>query len=251
MKILVLATTLGAAGLVSAQSRVPAATVASTAPITIQGVEEPSAGLTAWPVIEGDSIRTSNAPAEVRMKDGTRIYIPPSSRFVVGSPLSPSTGVKPRADLRVKAVTNAPSTVSVARTQKGGLAGTVLTMLDGGAMVINDSTLQQFAAASSIAVRNADGNQVAVFDLAQLAGTFGPNNLGVAAVAAALSGGALPVPGPNGSFTITTPDGTITVNGSTSIVITTAGGGTTTYVPTASIGNGCKGGTPGISGGNC
>ena len=65
-----------------AQSKVPVATVASSAPITVQGVEAPVVGSTAWPVTDGDVIQTSSAAAEVRMKDGTRIYVPASSRFV-------------------------------------------------------------------------------------------------------------------------------------------------------------------------
>ena len=242
MKILVLATTLGAAGLAFAQSKVPVATVASSAPITVQGVEAPVVGSTAWPVTDGDVIRTSSAPAEVRLKDGTRIFVPPSSRFVVGSALPASNArVGAVADLRVRAVAGAPAVSSTGRSSG------ILSVLDGGAMVINDSTLQQFAAASSIAPRNAPGDTPASIDLASLINTYGANNPVIGVVATALNTpGVVITSAGGGNVTITLPSGqgAVTINGLSSIVVTTPTGGTTTTTPPppGSIA-GCKGGT--------
>ncbi len=201
MKIFVLATTLGAAGLTFAQSKAPVATVASRAPITVQGIEAPVVGSTAWPVSEGDVIRTSSAPAEVRLKDGTRIFVPPSSRYVVGPaiPLS-NTRAAVGADLRVRAVTGAPS-MSTMKTQKGLAAG-VMNLLDGGAIVLSESTVQQYAAASMTAPRLA-GASASTFSLAQLLNSFGVNSPVATVVAQALSvPGAVLNQSSNGSYYI-------------------------------------------------
>lgn len=244
MKLLVLATTFGAAGLMLAQTKAPVASVSSISPITVQGVEAPVSGSTAWPVTEGDVIRTSSSPAEVRMKDGTRIYVPPASRYVVNSAVPSSN---PRADLRVRAVAGAPDMSSI-RTQKGA-AGTVLTMLDGGTMVMRDSRFQEFAAASSIAPRKAAGDTPATIDLASLVNTYGANNPIISVLSTAMNTpGAIITTNPAtpGIFTITLPggQGTIVVNGLSSVVVTTPGGGTQTVTPPPpGVGSACKSGT--------
>jgi hypothetical protein len=249
MKILVLVTAIGAAGLTSAQPKAPVATVASSSPITIQGVTAPVTGSADWPVIEGDVIRTSSSPAEVRMKDGTRIYVPPSSRFVVTSALPSSKGgaTGAHADLRVRAATGAPETISI-KTQKV-MAGNVLTVLEGGAIVFEESRLQQFAAASSIAPRNAAGDTPALIDLAQMINAYGANNpiIGVISAAFKTPGAVVTTnPATPGFFTITLPggQGTIVVNGLTSVVITTPTGGKQTVTPPPpNVPAACKGGT--------
>jgi hypothetical protein len=244
MKLLVLATTFGTAGLMLAQTKVPVATVSSVSPITVQGVEAPSYGSTAWPVTEGDVIRTSSSPAEVRLKDGTRIYVPPTSRYVVNSAVPSSN---PRADLRVRAVAGAPDMSSI-RTQKAG-TGAVLTMLDGGSMVLSDSKFQEFAAAASSEPRKALGDTPATIDLAALANTYGPNNPIISVLSTAMNTPGITIttnPATPGVFTITLPggQGTIVVNGLVNVTVTTPTGGTQTVIPPPpSDRSACKSGT--------
>lgn len=249
MKVLVLAASLGVTGLTFAQSKAPVATVASSAAITVQGVEAPVAGSTAWPVSDGDVIQTSSASAEVRLKDGTRIYVPPSSRFVVGTPLPPSKAGA-RADLRVRAVTGAPD-MSSKRTSKG--AESVIAMLDGGAMVINESTLQQFAAASSFAPRIVPGDTPALISLTELAKTFGPGHPIIATLASAMNTpGAVITPGTGGGFTITLPGGQGTIVIAPTIITVTTPSGTVTFTPPApGTILGCKGGVGVSPNGSC
>jgi hypothetical protein len=162
----------------AAEMASPVGTVISRAPFTVQGVEVPVAGNTSWPAMEGDVIQTRSAPAEIRMKDGTRIFMPASSRLVVRE--SMQTGGR----AAVIAIDN-PGTPMVAKKQNGFLTG-VLNVLDGGAFAVKPSMLEQVALAAPNK-RYAGSTTSTITSLTGLLGLYGVNSPVVAAVDQALS----------------------------------------------------------------
>jgi hypothetical protein len=78
---------LGFLGMVSAiaWAAQPLASIRSSEPFQVRGDAVPVAGLRAWPLVEGDEIVTSGAPAMVVFPDGSRIVLSPKSRAKVES----------------------------------------------------------------------------------------------------------------------------------------------------------------------
>jgi hypothetical protein len=63
----------------------PLASIRSSEPFQVRGDAVPVAGLRAWPLVEGDEVVTSGAPAIVVFPDGSRIVLSPKSRAKVES----------------------------------------------------------------------------------------------------------------------------------------------------------------------
>ncbi len=201
MNLRLITIAVGVAGVSFAQGTSPVATVASRAQITIQGVSAPVVGSTAWPVAAGDVIQTSSAPAELRLKNGTRIFVPPSSRFVVGAPVAESGGgVGARADLGVRAASGAPM---VALPSQRGAGNAVVNVLSGGAILVGESAARQellwAPRANAVA-----GTAPATLSLAALIASYGPNSTISTLIAQAMTlKNTVIQQGANGSYYIT------------------------------------------------
>jgi len=164
----------------AAEMASPVGTVISRAPFAVQGVNVSVAGSTSWPAMEGDVIETKSASAEIRLKDGTRIFMPPSSRLVLHEAMQ-NGGKVP-----VLAVGKAGAPM-VAKKQSGFVTG-VLNVLDGGAFAVKSSMLEQVAASSPNRQRAAVGSTDPTFQsLTGLLGVYGVNSPVVTAITQALS----------------------------------------------------------------
>jgi hypothetical protein len=86
-------TLLAIAATAFAQSTGPVASVSSRAEFSVQGTMVPE-GSTRTPVMAGDVIRTGSAPAELRMRDGSSVYVPAASKYVVGQPESKTAATR-------------------------------------------------------------------------------------------------------------------------------------------------------------
>jgi len=53
----------------------PVATISSSGPFVLRGATVNTEGVPSWPVMAGDEIKTSNAAALIRFKDGSRITL--------------------------------------------------------------------------------------------------------------------------------------------------------------------------------
>ena len=132
------------------QAKAPVAVVSSRAAITIEGVNAPVTGGVAWPVAAGDVIQTSSAPAEIRLTDGTKIFLPAGSKFIVPAPAPQADVAVHRAvDARTSAYTSVP-TSAIPRIAPAGnkLSHGILNILDGG-IVEPPSVLSPLALAQS------------------------------------------------------------------------------------------------------
>ena len=164
-----------------AEVKAPVATVMSRAPFVIQGISVPVVGSTAWPAVEGDVIETKSAPAEVRLKDGTRIFMPAASRLVVSGQLQRvelSAGRIEAAGRATGAAKGAPvlmaATGAVGKTHNAFVGG-VLNILDGGAFVVQSSMLETIARSPG-ASKQAEGANEAIFSTAGLIKKYGVNS---------------------------------------------------------------------------
>ena len=86
---IIFAATLGIAGLAFAADSI--GTVSSSAPFELSGVAMRADGVSSWPIVAGDEVRSINAPVIIRFQDGSRITISEQSRLVLvrtGSTLS-------------------------------------------------------------------------------------------------------------------------------------------------------------------
>jgi hypothetical protein len=147
----------------------------------------------------GDAVRTKSAAAEVRLKDGTRIFIPPASQFVVKGALLPA---------KFNSATQG-----------------MLAILDGGAVVIPTTTLDSFKLASANQ-KMADGSTPVSFSLANLFTSLGPTSPIVGIIAQALQTNGVQVTQSGGSLIITGIKATVGDSGSAqavSLVYSSAG----------------------------
>jgi len=191
------------------QAKAPVAVVSSRAAITIEGVNAPVTGGVAWPVAAGDVIQTSSAPAEIRLTDGTKIFLPAGSKFIVPAPAPQADVAVHRAvDARSSAYTSVP-TAAIPRIAPAGnkLSHGILNILDGG-IVEPPSVLSPLALAQSRPL--ASGSTPATVSLTGLLAVYGVNSPVVQAISQALGtvGATLNV-GPNGTFYITGVEVTI------------------------------------------
>ncbi len=74
--------TLLASSLAAAAS--PVAKISSSAPFRLDGKTVPVAGVPNWPVAAGDEIVMGSGPGEIRFKDGTRVFVHPRARVMIG-----------------------------------------------------------------------------------------------------------------------------------------------------------------------
>ena len=58
----------------------PVATVSSSGAFSLRGANVQTEGIPSWPLLAGDEIRTSSAPALVQFRDGSRITLAENSR---------------------------------------------------------------------------------------------------------------------------------------------------------------------------
>ena len=72
---LLLATALSLTG------EAPLGAVAARAPVTLSGVELPTAGIPWWPIASGDVLATGTAPAWILLSDRSRIAVDSNSRI--------------------------------------------------------------------------------------------------------------------------------------------------------------------------
>ncbi len=84
-----LAAMIGAFGLVSFASA-PVASVSSSQSFALDGHAITAAGVTSWPVVVGDEITTSTAPAVMSFQDGSSVQLSPKSQAkITGTVESP------------------------------------------------------------------------------------------------------------------------------------------------------------------
>ena len=150
-------------GMAWAEAASPVGTVSSREPFVLQGVTVPVVGSTSWPAMEGDVIETKTASAEIRLKDGTRIFVPQGARVVVSSSLQ-----------KARPAQSTVGRSAVAPKAHNAFVGGVLNILDGGAFVVKSSMLETLAL--SAGPKTVGSTNPAVFSLAGLVQQYGPNN---------------------------------------------------------------------------
>ncbi len=166
-------------GLAAAEVNPPVATVRSRAPFSVQGVSVPVVGGTAWPVAAGDMIETKSAPAEISLKDGTRIFVPAGSRFVVAGAQAGNKG------LRVNLSGSQEGARNVSKSAPSSLSKGAVNIFDLGML----AAPAPVAASSSAgrAPKVVDGSAPATLSLFSLLQTFGVNTAIVGTIDQALT----------------------------------------------------------------
>jgi hypothetical protein len=61
----------------------PVATISSSGTFELRGVEVKVDGVPSWPMLAGDDVRTTNAPALIQFRDGTRVTLAEKSQAKV------------------------------------------------------------------------------------------------------------------------------------------------------------------------
>lgn len=61
----------------------PVAKVRSSEPFTLSGTTITAAGVESWPLVLGDEIVTSHAPARIDFSDGRSFYVMPNSKVTI------------------------------------------------------------------------------------------------------------------------------------------------------------------------
>src|SRR5437870_2085778 len=65
----------------SAGAETPVATISSSAPFEVRGVRIPVAGVPSWPLVQGDVVATTTAPAVVSFPDLSQATVEKGSRI--------------------------------------------------------------------------------------------------------------------------------------------------------------------------
>jgi hypothetical protein len=63
-----------------AAAETPVATVSSPEPFVLDGVQIPVAGVPSWPLVGGDEVSTTNAPAVISFQDTSQVTLDKNSR---------------------------------------------------------------------------------------------------------------------------------------------------------------------------
>jgi len=64
----------------SAAAESPVATVSSPEPFLLDGVQIPVAGVPSWPLVGGDEVSTTNAPAVISFQDSSQVTLDKNSK---------------------------------------------------------------------------------------------------------------------------------------------------------------------------
>ena len=65
---------------VSAVAESPVASVSSPEPFMLDGVQMPVAGVPSWPLVGGDEVSTTNAPAVISFQDSSQVTLDKNSK---------------------------------------------------------------------------------------------------------------------------------------------------------------------------
>ena len=99
-------------------ARTPVANLSSVQPVTVDGHTLSAPGVSSWPVMVGDDVRTSTAPATMSFQDGSRIQLAPQSQLkLAGSEAAPRV-VLVAGNLEYKLAPGSP--VSVSKEEAAG-----------------------------------------------------------------------------------------------------------------------------------
>ncbi len=86
----------------------PVANVSSAEPLTLDGHSISAPGVSSWPVVVGDQVATTTAPAIMSFTDGSRLTLAPQSRVkIIGTNAKP-TVVLTAGNLEYKLAAGSP-----------------------------------------------------------------------------------------------------------------------------------------------